>query len=163
MTGGKILSFDRQGNYLLKFTGDVRMTLCGSLNGHIDRILGGEGVERVVIDMLSAEGLDSTTLGLLAKLGLHCRKNYGFNVEIFCLDKSILRTLESMSFDEIFDIFDRVPHLSDSDQLSEIEAPSSPADDLRQQVLEAHRILVTLSESNQREFEGVIQALESEA
>ncbi|MDA8646961.1 anti-sigma factor antagonist, partial [Porticoccaceae bacterium] len=60
MTGGKILSFDRQGNYLLKFTGDVRMTLCGSLNGHIDRILGGEGVERVVIDMLSAEGLDST-------------------------------------------------------------------------------------------------------
>jgi hypothetical protein len=68
-----------------------------------------------------------------------------------------------MSFDEIFDIFDRVPPLSDSDQLSEIEAPSSPGEDLRQQVLEAHRILVTLSESNQREFEGVIQALESEA
>jgi hypothetical protein len=67
-----------------------------------------------------------------------------------------------MSFDEIFDIFDRVPHLSDSDHLSEIEAQSSPADDLRQQVLEAHRILVTLSENNQREFEGVIQALESE-
>jgi len=162
LPGGKILSFDRQGNYLLKFMGDVRMTLCGSLNGYIDTILGREDVQRVVIDMLSAEGLDSTTLGLLAKLGLHCRKKYCFNVEVFCLDQSILRTLESMSFDEIFDIYDQVPDISDSDRLAEIEAQPAPLDDLRQQVLEAHRILVTLSESNHREFEGVIQALESE-
>lgn len=163
MTNGKILSFQRQGYYLLKFTGDVRMTLCGSLSGHIDAILGGHEVKRVVIDMLTAEGLDSTTLGLLAKLGLHCRKNHGFNAEVFCLDQSILRTLESMSFDEIFDIFDRIPHLADGDQLSEIKAQSSPTDELRQQVLEAHRILVTLSDNNHREFGCVVQALESEA
>ena len=32
---------------------------------------------------LEAEGLDSTTLGLMAKLGLHCRKEYGINVQVF--------------------------------------------------------------------------------
>ncbi len=112
MNSGKILVSDQLGNHLLKFTGDVRVTLCGTLNRYIETIFGSKNVKRVVVDMLDAEGLDSTTLGLLAKLGLHCRKQYGLNVEVFCQNSSILRTLESMSFDEIFDIFDQLPILT---------------------------------------------------
>ena len=104
MSPGKILVSNKKGIYLLKFRGDVRMTLCGTLNRHIETIFGSKDVRRVAVDMFDAEGLDSTTLGLVAKLGLYCRKHYGFDIEVFCKDPSILRTLESMSFHEIFDI-----------------------------------------------------------
>ncbi|MEZ8132834.1 MAG: anti-anti-sigma factor [Polaribacter sp.] len=161
MNSGKILVSDQLGNHLLKFTGDVRVTLCGTLNRYIESIFGSKNVKRVVVDMLDAEGLDSTTLGLLAKLGLHCRQQYGLNIEVFCQNSSILRTLESMSFDEIFDIFDQLPDLDASADLHEIGTQNLPLDEIREQVLEAHKILVRLSEDNQQEFQDLIKALES--
>ena len=38
MSTGKILVSDKDGNYLIKFSGDVRVNLCGSLNHHMDAI-----------------------------------------------------------------------------------------------------------------------------
>jgi len=160
LNSGKILVSDQLGNHLLKFTGDVRVTLCGTLNRYIETIFGTKNVKRVVVDMLEAEGLDSTTLGLLAKLGLHCRKEYGLNVEVFCQNTSILRTLESMSFDEIFDIFDQLPNVDTIENLHEIDDQNLPVDEIRQQVLEAHKILVRLSADNQQKFKDLIKALE---
>ena len=160
MNSGKILVSDQLGNHLLKFTGDVRVTLCGTLNRYIETIFGTKDVKRVVVDMLEAEGLDSTTLGLLAKLGLYCREEYGLNVEVFCQNTSILRTLESMSFDEIFDIFDQLPNIDAIENLHEIDVQNLPVDELREQILEAHKILVRLSADNQQKFKDLIKALE---
>tara|TARA_B110000977_G_scaffold63912_1_gene86954 strand:- start:7 stop:498 length:492 start_codon:yes stop_codon:yes gene_type:complete len=160
LNSGKILVSDQLGNHLLKFTGDVRVTLCGTLNRYIETIFGTKDVKRVVVDMLEAEGLDSTTLGLLAKLGLYCREEYGLNVEVFCQNTSILRTLESMSFDEIFDIFDQLPNIDAIENLHEIDVQNLPVDELREQILEAHKILVRLSADNQQKFKDLIKALE---
>lgn len=160
MEQGKILVSDQEGNYLLKFKGDVRVTLCGSLNRYLETIFGDEAVKQVVVDMLEADCLDSTTLGLLAKLGLHCQKAYGINVEIFCQNEGILRTLDCMGFDEIFDIFEEVP--KSQDNLHEIEEVSAEVEEIRRQVLEAHKLLVLLSPENQHEFTDLIRALESE-
>ena len=111
MSTGKILVSDKDGNYLIKFSGDVRVNLCGSLNHHMAAIFGSTDVQHVVIDMLEAECVDSTTLGLIAKLALHCRKEYNINMQLFCQNPSILRTLSCMSFDEIIDICQEVPDI----------------------------------------------------
>ena len=66
-----------------------------------------------------------------------------------------------MSFDEIFDIFDQLPDLDASADLHEIGTQNLPLDEIREQVLEAHKILVRLSEDNQQEFQDLIKALES--
>ena len=161
MSAGKILVSDEEGDYLLKFVGDVRVTLCGSLNRYMDRIFGSSDVKKVVIDMLEADGLDSTTLGLTAKLGLHCRKEYGVHVQVFCQNQSILRTLDCMGFDEIFDIFQEIPNLNA--KLHSIDPVNADVDEIRQQVLEAHRILVRLNPENSAEFTDLIRALESDS
>ena len=160
MSAGKILVSDNEGNYLLKFTGDVRVTLCGSLNHHMETIFGSQDVKKVVVDMLEAEGLDSTTLGLMAKLGLHCRKEYGINVQVFCQNPSILRTLDCMGFDEIFDIIQEVPAIDV--KLHSIESVSSEVDEIRRQVVEAHKLLLQLNPDNSKEFTDLIRALESD-
>lgn len=159
MSTGKILVSDKDGNYLIKFSGDVRVNLCGSLNHHMDAIFGSTDVQRVVIDMLEAECVDSTTLGLIAKLALHCRKEYSINMQLFCQNPSILRTLDCMSFDEIIDICQEVPDIEAD--LHAIETVNADIDEVRRQVLEAHKILTQLSPDSSKEFTDLIRALES--
>ena len=160
MSAGKILVSDNEGNYLLKLIGDVRVTLCGSLNRHMETIFGSRDVKKVIVDMLEAEGLDSTTLGLMAKLGMHCRKEYGINVQVFCQNPSILRTLDCMGFEEIFDIIQEVPTIDA--ELHSIESVSSEVDEIRRQVVEAHKLLMQLNPENSKEFTDLIRALESD-
>ncbi|MDG1307362.1 MAG: STAS domain-containing protein [Porticoccaceae bacterium] len=159
MSSGKILVSDEQGNYLLKFSGDVRVTLCGSLNRHMETIFGSEYVKQVVVDMLEAECVDSTTLGLMAKLGLYCRKEYDINVQVFCQNPSILRTLDCMGFDEIFDIVQEVPDIDV--ELHDIGSVDTEIDEVQRQVLEAHKLLMQLNPDNNKEFTDLIRALES--
>ena len=160
MSVGKILVSDEEGNYLIKFIGDVRVTLCGSLNRYMETIFGSSDVKKVVVDMLEAEGLDSTTLGLMAKLGLHCRKEYGLDVQVFCQNPSILRTLDCMGFNDLFDIFQEVPETNG--KLHSIATVDTEVDEIRRQVLEAHRLLVELNPENSTEFTDLIRALESD-
>jgi len=160
LSAGKIFVSDEEGNYLIKFVGDVRVTLCGSLNRYMETIFGSHDVKNVVVDLLEAQGLDSTTLGLLAKLGLHCRKQYGIDVQVFCQNPSILRTLDCMGFDELFDIIQQVPTISA--KLHNITSVNPEVDEIRRQVLEAHKLLVQLNPKNSSEFTDLIRALESD-
>lgn len=161
MSQGKILISDKADHYLIKLVGDVRLTLSGSLNRYMDVLFGNNNVQSVVVDMLDAKAVDSTTLGLIAKLGLHCREQYQMNVKLFCQNPSIIRTLECMSFDEIIDIFQQSPDEFDA-ELRCLDAVTSEVDEVRQQVLEAHKLLIKLNPKNGAEFTDLINALEAD-
>ena len=180
MSAGKIFISDQSNIYLLKFVGDVRLTLSASLSHYLDTLFENSHVEQVIVDMLEAEGADSTTLGLIAKLGLHCRKHYSINVQLFCHNPSILRTLECMGFDEIIDIFSQSPEINGklrtfnalreasretsreaSEEVLE-ETSDTKIDKLREQVLESHKVLRQLNPENSVEFSDLIKALESD-
>ena len=161
MSQGQILISDKADHYLIKLVGDVRLTLSGSLNRYMDVLFGNNNVQSVVVDMLDAKAVDSTTLGLIAKLGLHCREQYQMNVKLFCQNPSIIRTLECMSFDEIIDIFQQSPNEFDA-ELRCLDAVTSEVDEVRQQVLEAHKLLIKLNPKNEAEFTDLINALEAD-
>jgi anti-anti-sigma factor len=158
---GKILISDKSDNYLLKLVGDVRLTLSGTLNRYMEILFGKNQVKSVVVDMLDADGVDSTTLGLIAKLGLHSREYYQINVKLFCQNPSIIRTLECMGFDEIIDIFQQSPDEFDA-ELRNLEEVPTAVDEVRKQVLEAHRLLLKLNPKNSAEFTDLINALEAD-
>jgi anti-anti-sigma factor len=158
---GQILISDKADHYLIKLVGDVRLTLSGSLNRYMDVLFGNNNVQSMVVDMLDAKAVDSTTLGLIAKLGLHCREQYQMNVKLFCQNPSIIRTLECMSFDEIIDIFQQSPKGFDA-ELRCLDAVTSEVDEVRQHVLEAHKLLIKLNPKNGAEFTDLINALEAD-
>ena len=58
----------------------------------------------VLIDLSQAEGIDSTTLGQLAKISILCRERFGITPTIASPNKSITKLLLSMGFDEVFHI-----------------------------------------------------------
>jgi anti-anti-sigma factor len=154
---GKILVSEHDGAYVIKLTGDVRVTLCSSLNHYMEVIFQSGNISEVIVDMLEAEGVDSTTLGLLAKLAIHCNEQYQVKPVVFCPDDSLYRTLMVMGLDDVFDIAQTVPAESVCKELPET-TPS--VDETREQVLEAHKLLSSFNERNKQEFMDLIRALE---
>ncbi len=157
MEPGKILVSEHDGAYVIKLTGDVRVTLCSSLNHYMEVIFQSGNISEVIVDMLEAEGVDSTTLGLLAKLAIHCNEQYQVKPVVFCPDDSLYRTLMVMGLDDVFDIAQTVPAESVCKELPET-TPS--VDETREQVLEAHKLLSSFNERNKQEFMDLIRALE---
>lgn len=158
MQPGKILVSHHDDVYLIKLVGDVRVTLCTSLNNYIEAIFQTGNVAEVVIDMLDTIAVDSTTLGLLAKLAIYSHDHFGIKPTVFCSDESLYQVLAVMGLDEIFNIIQESPaSAADYRELPDITAE---VEEVRDRVLEAHRLLSVLNERNQQEFIDLIRSLE---
>jgi hypothetical protein len=119
-----------------------------------------EKISEIIVDMVDTEGVDSTTLGLLAKLAIYSNENFKIRPIVFCPDESLYETLMVMGLDDVFKIVQKLrSRLEDYEELS-VEDPSAVADRTRQQVLDAHRLLSSFNEKNKHEFLDLIQALE---
>ena len=105
MSTGKIQFAEQNGSFVLKFVGEVRLTLCSALDSTIEKIFAALNFSAIIIDLTETQSIDSTTLGLLAKLSILSRQKIGL-------------------------------------------------------LLEAHRILMGLNESNREAFHDLVSALE---
>ena len=160
MAPGKILVSQDGRSYIIRLVGDVRVTLCASLNNYMEVIFMSEKISEIIVDMVDTEGVDSTTLGLLAKLAIYSNENFKIRPIVFCPDESLYETLMVMGLDDVFKIVQRLrSRLEDYEELS-VEDPSAVADRTTQQVLDAHRLLSSFNEKNKHEFLDLIQALE---
>ena len=159
---GKILVGDHNGVYVIRFEGDVRVTLCGSFDHYLDQMLKNPDFESVLIVLSGAIGIDSTSLGVLAKLSLGVQDVKGKLPTLVCTSPDIRRILVNMGFDDVFAIVDDAYDLDRS--LGELAVSNDMAvDEMRQRVIDAHRVLMSLNESNQAAFKDLVTALEAEA
>jgi anti-anti-sigma factor len=106
MTQGRILVGDHDGIYVLKFTGDVRVTLCATMDAFLRALLSRDDFRSVLIDLSETEGIDSTSLGLLAKLSLETQRRFELVPTLVSTNPDITRILRTMGFDDIFHIIE---------------------------------------------------------
>lgn len=156
-TAGYIQYAEHKGTYVLKLVGDVRLDLCTTLDTFIQNMFAVNEFVGVMIDLCEADGLDSTTLGLLAKISIESQKRGFDKPVIFCDNSDIIRLLESMSFSDVFSIHtSALQDISELDNLPECEGDECQ---VRDKVIEAHRILANLSKENALKFKDLLDAL----
>lgn len=158
MSGGRILVGDHDGIYVLKFLGDVRVTLCATVDAFLRSLLGRDDFRSVLVDLTDTEGIDSTSLGLLAKLSIETQRRFDLVPTLVSTNPDITRVLRTMGFDDIFHIIEEP--LSDAGQLGELPTLETDEDDVRQRVLDAHRVLMNLNDENRESFRDLVSALE---
>ena len=158
MSTGRIQFAEQCGTFVLKFVGEVRLTLCSALDATIDKIFSALNFSAIVIDLTEAESIDSTTLGLLAKLSILSRQKIGLLPTVVTTNPDISRLLQSMGFEQVFNIVDRP--IPCPDCLSDLPSQDQNEDVVRSKVLEAHRILMGLNDSNREAFRDLVNALE---
>ncbi|WP_299733643.1 STAS domain-containing protein [uncultured Endozoicomonas sp.] len=158
MTLGKIEFAESDGTYVLKLTGEMRLTLCSSLENFLQAMLNTPGFRSVVIDLSETETIDSTSLGLLAKLSIMAWKKVQLRPVLLSPRHDITRILMSMGFERIFII------VEDSSQQTsdyhDITCDDCSEESTRARVLDAHRVLMSLNENNRKAFSDLVKQLE---
>ena len=155
---GKILAASHHGAYVIRLVGDVRLTLCTTIDEYFQGMFEDPEFASVWVDLCDAEGIDSTTLGLLAKLALKVKERFGFEPAIYSCEPSIIRLLTSMGFQRLFELHEEA--CSNPENISEIPAVECSEGMVKEKVIEAHRILMGLSDENRARFKDLMSALE---
>jgi anti-anti-sigma factor len=157
---GRIMVGNHDGVYVMLFQGDVRLTLCTAIDAFLDRMFQDARFKSVVVDLASTETIDSTSLGLLAKLSIQADRRFGYRPMMVSTRPDITRVLTTMGLDEVFNLVEQ-PLVHD-EQLGELPCGCASEGEVRERVLEAHRLLMAMNDSNRAAFQDLVATLEAD-
>lgn len=159
MHQGKIEVANNAGTYVIKLSGDVRLNLCSALEQYLDEMFLDSAFKTVLIDLSEAEGVDSTTLGQLAKISIISKDKFGLIPSIISPNDDITRILLSMGFDKVFYLLGEMPEqISD---LNELTCEQVDEEQMRDKVIAAHEILMSLNDVNKNAFQELVDCLQA--
>jgi anti-anti-sigma factor len=158
---GSILFGRRNDVCFIRMQGRLTHMLGPGLDRFLTQVLEDRAVAEVVTDLTEARHIDSTILGLIARIAGAQLAVGGRKPVIICANEDLITLLRSMGLDTVFLI---VPGLAEEGagfrEIPDVQA--GHAERLRT-VLDAHRRLMELSESNRAAFHPVVEALEQDA
>lgn len=152
--------FAKDGNKVIfKLTGTLKYTTSGHFDSFLDSFFASAGdIEKIVIDLTEADFLDSTNLGFLAKIAEFMLDRNGSKTTIHSISDDVNRTLESVGFDEIFNLEKTRP---EPDGESCIIDPSGfEKKDRTLMMLDAHKCLMKINDKNEKTFGDVVSLME---
>lgn len=160
MNAGVIKVADKDGIFVIKMQGDVRLTLSLSFDEFIDTMFASPNFSSVIFDLSEAQAIDSTTLGLMAKISLQGRALAHMDPIVISCNPSITKLLDSMGFTELLQVVESADIGHEQFQLLPSDETNINEQELRDKVLEAHRTLVDMNANNRETFKELIQSLE---
>ncbi len=160
MSVGHIEYAALNGTHVFKLIGEVRAQACCSLDHLLERLQRCTDVRGAVVDLNEATFTDSTALGIVAKLGLSLRKFHNIQPILLSTHDDITTLAHSMGLGQIFVLLEH----QNREASTLCTLPDQPQDqmDMLHTVLEAHRTLMHLSDSNRAMFEPLVSQLERE-
>jgi anti-anti-sigma factor len=160
MSSGKILAADYKHMAMLKFVGEVRVVMSTTLDNYFTGLYRRGILDAMLVDMSETRSIDSTALGLLAKMAIQLRNRFNVMPTIVSPNPDITRILKSMSLDLICKIVSSVPR--PQTQFHELKVQTESEASVRDKVLDAHLTLMTMSEENRLEFQDLVSALKQQ-
>ena len=163
MSGAGRVTYARaDGVHILRYHGRVTYVLAPAIKRFADGLLERAGSDGWIFDLSRAESLDSTNLGVVARIAELARTTGGARIVILSTNEDITDVLCSMGFDQTFDVVTSVPEEAVAGPDAEIGGAGASRDELGHVMLDAHRMLMTLSETARDEFQEVAAQLEAE-
>ncbi len=165
MDAGNVLYANHDGLVVFKFVGEIRYTMgdsyrvSASLDAFLDDLFESKDFENILIDLTETESIDSTNLGLLAKIAQFTERHLGRKPTIISTNEDINAILDSVGFDQVFIIVHdpEIPGV----ELDSLPEKREPDKELARMVLDAHKALIELNDKNRNMFKNVVQLLQS--
>lgn len=160
MLSGHIHYAVHSGTYVIKFSGDVRVPHCFSLESFSERMFADAGLKAVLIDLSETISIDSTALGLIARIAVSLREHLQKKPVILSTNPDVNRILHSMGFERVFVILQKSPETCEEWQELPFDEPSQA--EMARYVIEAHKVLMGMNTKNKETFHDLVAALEKE-
>ncbi|HEB95171.1 MAG TPA: anti-sigma factor antagonist [Sedimenticola thiotaurini] len=162
MPEGRILHGASGGVQVLVYSGDIRYPSSLALDSCLQRLLQLSGLEGFVVDLTEVHSIDSTHLGILARLARAMQRMGLPRVTLISDRPAINEVLAGVGLDRVFRIVPGWQEGTDGDVLREIPGMPMDRESLRQLLLASHRELMALGEDNHEQFRDVVRAFEQE-
>lgn len=159
MNEGHVTHAEQRGVHVLRYFGTVNFMLAPGIQRFVEHLIDDGGVSGLVFDLTHANSLDSTNLGLMARVNERLHDVGAANSVIIASDGDIDAVLRSMGFDQTFDLLTNGAEPGAGAD-APIAAESPSATQLRQTMLDAHQALMRLSDAGRIEFEPVVACLQ---
>lgn len=160
MLSGHIHYAVHSGTYVIKFSGDVRVPHCFSLESFLERMFADEGLRAVLVDLSETVSIDSTALGLIARIAVSLREHSQQKPVILSTNPDVNRILQSMGFDRVFVILKKAPESCEEWRELPFDEPSQ--EEMARYVIEAHQTLMGMNAKNKETFRDLVAALKKE-
>jgi anti-anti-sigma factor len=160
---GRYFVAEKENITFIRMVGNLKYTGSSGFDMFLDQFLAADYRE-VVIDLSEASFIDSTNLGMIARIAERARQMGKGPVTLISPRDDINRILKSVRFDRIFRILETTGDNSGL-QEDEITLPlgDKPAQDDLAMILRAHQSLISLDEENRAEFQDVVELLEKQS
>jgi len=158
MDRGRYFFAEKDDITYLKMVGNLKYTSSSGFDHFVDGLME-RGFHNVLLDLSEATYIDSTNLGMIAKIAGRARKNPDVHVTILSPNEDINEILKSVHFEKLFTIVEEYPDDHDLQEIPDQER--GRREDLKM-LLEAHRALMDVHENNRPQFKDVVELLESE-
>lgn len=150
-------------NCIIRLIGDMKYTTVASdFESFIDSLLENESVKDVVVDMRPCTYIDSTDLGILARIAItQVQRKAAKPIIVHEKDSRIVKTIEEIGLGRIFTL--KTSLELDEIDFKEIENSEEKNElALAKMMVSAHQNLVDIDEANEKKFSSVIQIMENE-
>ena len=157
MTAGQAF-YAKQGNTcIIKLVGAIRYTMSCSVNDFLEQLFAIENCNDMLIDLSEVGCIDSTSLGLLAKVATFMRERSTTKVTLISTNPDINHLLDSVGFTEIFTI--RHDGMARVETMQRLRLSELNKAELTRTMFEAHKVLSDINDKNREMFKDVVEAL----
>jgi anti-anti-sigma factor len=160
MDRGRYFFAEKEGITYIKMVGNLKYSTSSGFDRFVDGLLE-RGFSNVVIDLSEASYIDSTNLGLIAKIANRARNCKDVKVSIISPNEDINEILRSVRFDKIFTIVTDTAELEE-EKLEEIPDEGRGEKENLEMLIKAHKSLMNAHEENRPQFRDVVELLEQE-
>jgi anti-anti-sigma factor len=162
MSRGKYLFTREDGTVFFKLAGTLKYTESLSFDEFIDKLIREDSFHEAIIDLTEVEYIDSTNLGIIAKLGEHLLNAHSKRTTIISTNEDVNEVLRSVGFDEVFILIDN-PSSFTGETAEEIPCYEGAVDKRTgRMILEAHQSLIKINKKNREAYQDIVDLLEKE-
>lgn len=160
MSAGRAAYAQDDGIWIIRLRGDVRYTLGPALDALVERMFADPDTRAVSLDLSQAESVDSTCLGILARIATDAGQRLHSKPTLVAKDTALRELLDVMCFDRLFHI---VPDAAQTAAALQ-RVPRARVDErqMLSLVLAAHRRLCDIDQKTRAVFKDVVTALEQD-
>jgi anti-anti-sigma factor len=119
-----------------------------------------KGLTEFLIDLKDCRTMDSTFMGVLAGTALQLKNKYQKKLTLYHVEEHNLKLLTTLGIHIFMNIIPNEP--GTPSQFEELPVTNSSKENLAQEMLKAHAILMEISEENRVKFKDVYEYLKEE-
>ena len=156
---GRVLYAEREGTCVLRFQGPIRYTIAPAVDAFVKDLLATHTPRVICADLSDAESIDSTGIGVLARIAIAQRRAGRRKPLLFSSRHDINEVLCSVCLDDVFEMVEQAP---EADAMKPLATTEPSERELARTIFEAHSLLSELSEGNRAMFKDVVDGLARE-